>query len=63
MHQYRLGSNWVESNLAEEDVGVLVNTKLTMSQQRALMAKAANSLLGCIGQSGTSRSREMILPL
>ncbi|KAK4829893.1 hypothetical protein QYF61_007285 [Mycteria americana] len=63
MHQYRLGADWLETNLAEEDVGVLVNTKLPMSQQYTLMANKANSLLGCIGQSGTSRSREVILPL
>ena len=62
MHQYRLGADWLESNLAEEDVGVLGNTKLTPSQQCTLMAKTTNDLPGCIGQSDTSRSREGILP-
>ena len=45
------------------DLRVLMDTKLSMSQQRALAAKAANDILGCIRQSIASRSRELILPL
>ena len=29
-HQYRLGTDWLESSLVEEDPSGLVNTKLTM---------------------------------
>ena len=37
--------------------------KLTVSQLYALVVKQANSLLGCIRKSVTSRSREVILPI
>uniref|UniRef100_A0A8B9PKM6 Reverse transcriptase domain-containing protein n=1 Tax=Apteryx owenii TaxID=8824 RepID=A0A8B9PKM6_APTOW len=63
MHQYRLGIDLLESSLAKKDLGVLVDTKLSMSQQCALVAKKANGILRCIGQSIASRWREVILPL
>ena len=46
----------------EKALGVLVDTKLTMSQQCALVAKVTTRLLGCIRQGIASRSRELILP-
>jgi len=42
---------------------VLGDDRLTMSQQRALGAKKANSLLGCIRRRVASRAREVLLPL
>jgi len=63
MHQYRLGVNLLQSSSEERDLGVLVDDRLTMSQQRALAAKKANGLLGCIKKSVASRSREVLLPL
>ncbi|PKU45535.1 rna-directed dna polymerase from mobile element jockey-like [Limosa lapponica baueri] len=63
MHQYRLGADLLENTSEEKDLGVLVDNRMTMSQQRALVARKANGILGCIKKSVTSRSREVILPL
>jgi len=63
MHQYRLGADLLESSSVGRHLGVLVDDRLTMSQQCALAAKKANGILGCINNSVASRSREVLLPL
>jgi len=63
MHQYRFGVDLLESSSVERDLIVLVDDRLTMSQQCALVAKKANGILGCIRRSVAKRSRKVLLHL
>jgi len=53
-HKYKWGEEWLEGSPAERDLGVLADSKLHRSQQRALAATRANPTLGCIKHSMTS---------
>ncbi|PKU43879.1 hypothetical protein llap_5810 [Limosa lapponica baueri] len=63
MHQYRLGADLLDRSSVEKDLGVLVDNRITVSQQCALVAKMVNGILGCIKKTVASRWRKVILPL
>ena len=64
MPQYRLGTDLLERSSAEEDLGVLVDSRSALSQWCDwCVAKKANGILGCIKKCVASRAREVILTL
>lgn len=60
--QYGLGANWIERSFAGV-LGVLVDTKLNISQQCDLVAKATNHILSYFSKNVESRSMEVITTL
>lgn len=47
-------TTWTESNFAEKVLGILMENKSNMSQQRTFASKAANNVLSCISRSEAS---------
>ena len=51
------------SSLAEKVLGIVADSKLHVSQQRALSVKMVNNILGCMNSSIARRSQEGIILL
>ena len=60
---YRLGDETLESSLEGRDLGVVVDSKLNMSQQSNMAARKANHILECIKHSIARQSREVFVPI
>ena len=52
MHQYRLEDDLLERSSVEKDLDVLVDSRLAMSQNCAIVAKKASGILVCIKKHG-----------
>ncbi|GAB0192678.1 mitochondrial enolase superfamily member 1 [Grus japonensis] len=62
-HWYMLGATQLESSFPEKALGVLVDTKLDVSQQCGLVARKDSGIPGCIRRTVASRLRDVVLPL
>jgi len=59
----KLEEELLESSHAVKDLGILVDEKINVNQQYALVAWIAGGILGSIRRGVASREREMIVPL
>lgn len=55
-----LGANLLENSFSGKALGILVDLRLAMSQQSALVAKKANSVVCCIRRTVASSLRKVI---
>lgn len=63
MQQYRLGSDWLVSNIAEKEVGVLVDNKLSMRHLMCPYSNEGHLLLDYIKMTAATGLRKVIFPL
>ena len=60
-YQCRLGTDLLESSVGERDLGVLVDSRVAVSQHCAAVAKNASGILECIGRGAVNRARGVLL--
>ncbi|CAM5110844.1 unnamed protein product, partial [Natator depressus] len=60
---YKLGTQHLEVTEEENDLGVLVDHRMTMSHQCDMAVKKANAILGCIRRGISSRDKEVLVLL
>lgn len=63
IQHFRLEVDCLKSSFAEKDLGVLMYSKLSMSQQHALLIKKASGILECIRKSTAISLRGVVPPL
>ncbi|KAK4830251.1 hypothetical protein QYF61_009318 [Mycteria americana] len=61
-YKYKLGDKWLESSPAERNLGVLVDSRLNMSQQHARQPRGQTTFWGA-SHSITSQSKDVIILL
>lgn len=62
MKQYILEVDHLEGSTTEKYLEISLDGKLNVGQQRVLVTKKANGVLGCMRKSVASRLREVVLP-
>lgn len=60
MHLYGLGDELLERSSVEKELGVLLDSRLAVRQQCALVAKKASHILECIKKSGEGFMQESV---
>lgn len=51
---------WGPHSTAERDLGIMIDTKVAVSQMCALADKKANDILGCISRQLLPREKEIV---
>ncbi|CAM4587742.1 unnamed protein product [Lepidochelys kempii] len=60
---YKLGTHQLKVREEENDLGVLVDDRMTVSRQCDMAVKKANAVLGCIRRGKSSRDKEVLVLL